>query len=392
MDRPTITMIPANTPWLTDPSVRAVCQAIAAQGAPIYMVGGCVRDAILGVAGSDVDMATPVLPQEVSRLAQAAGLKVVPTGIDHGTVTVIAGGTGFEITSFRKDIATDGRRAVVAFSDDITEDARRRDFTLNALYATLAGDIVDPLGGLPDCHARRIRFIEDAETRIREDYLRILRFFRFHARYADPAQGFDPDALAAIASNSAGLETLSAERVGQELCRLLAAPDPMPAVAVMHQIGVLPQILPGSDVTFLGPVVHLADHLCLPPDWRLRLAALGGEDLQDRLRLTNKDAKAVAQMREMLGAMTPDHEIAYRHGFDRAVQVAILRGAMANQPMGKDMLQPLQHAAQARLPLTAQDLMPGLSGKALGDRLATLENRWIASGFTLTRDALLASD
>ncbi|MCV3270033.1 CCA tRNA nucleotidyltransferase [Roseobacter sinensis] len=382
-------MIPPETDWLTDASVQTVCRAIAAEGAPVYMVGGCVRDAVLRLSGSDVDMATPARPQEVTRLAEAAGLKVVPTGIDHGTVTVVVDGTGFEVTTFRKDVQTDGRRAVVAFSEDIAEDARRRDFTLNALYATPQGQIVDPLGGLPDCLARRIRFIENADDRIREDYLRILRFFRFHAWYADAAKDFDADTLHAIASNASGLETLSAERVGQEVRRLLAAPDPVPALATMQQAGVVQRILPGADLRLIGPAVHLEAELGLTPDWLLRLAALGDAEAAGRLRLSRKQAAALEDMQRALGEMMPVREVAYRYGYEMARRILILRAALSGEGCDRDALDPLKDAAAARLPVSAKDFMPGLSGKALGAHLARLEARWIASDFRLTREELM---
>ncbi len=385
-------MIPAETAWLADPAVQTVCAALSAEGAPVYLVGGCVRDAVLRVSGSDVDMSTPLLPDEVGRLAEAAGLKVVPTGIDHGTVTVVADGTGFEVTTFRKDVETDGRRAVVAFSTEISEDARRRDFTLNALYATPAGEIVDPLGGLADCLARRIRFIENAEARIREDYLRILRFFRFHAWYAHAEDGFDAETLAAIAPNAEGLGTLSAERVGQEMRRLLAAPDPAPALATMQQVGVLPRILPGASLQLVGPVIHLADGLRLRPDWLLRLAALGGADLSARLRLSSKETRALDLVAEALGKMMPIRELAYRQGYETALRVMLLRAALEGHPCDPAALAPLKQAAEARLPVSAKDFMPALSGKALGDHLANLEARWIASEFRLTREELMTAD
>ena len=385
-------MIPANTPWLTDPSVQTVCDALTAGGGEIYMVGGCVRDAVLGVSGSDVDMATPMPPEEIIRLAAAAGLKTVPTGIEHGTVTVVAQGAGFEVTTFRQDVTTDGRRAQVAFSQDIAEDARRRDFTLNALYATPQGHLVDPLGGLQDCLARRIRFIENAQDRIREDYLRVLRFFRFHAWYGAPEGGFDAEALAAIAANTQGLEALSAERVGAEMCKLLAAPDPVAAVAAMQQSGVLLQILPGGDTPLLGPVVHLEQQMRRPPDWRLRLAALGVAEVQDRLRLSRKDAAVLARLNEAMSEMTPAAEVAYRHGYDIALNTLILRAALANQPMDPEALSALKTAVNARFPICAQDLMPAYTGKALGDRLEALERRWIASGFRLTREELMTPE
>ncbi|MGC3937984.1 CCA tRNA nucleotidyltransferase [Roseobacter sp. EG26] len=389
MDRPDITVIPPETGWLNAAATQDVCRAISAQGAQVYFVGGCVRDAILGVPGADVDMATDATPQDVMKLAQAAGLKAVPTGIDHGTITVVSDGMGYEVTTFRRDVETDGRHAVISFSSDISEDARRRDFTLNALYATPGGGIVDPLGGLSDCLARRIRFIEDANARIREDYLRALRFFRFHAWYADPNGGFEAEALDAIARNAAGVEGLSAERIGAEVCKLLGAPDPVAAVAAMQQTGVSQRVLPGSDITFLGPVVHNQQALDLPSDWRIRLVALGGLDAADRLRLSRGHAKFLSELRAVSGNMMPIHEIAYRNGYDVAVGAMLLRSAMANQPVDKAALNPIEVASNALFPVKAKDLMPGLSGKALGDRLKYLEQRWIAAEFRLTREELM---
>lgn len=391
MDRSNPIVIPPETAWLADAALQSVCRAVSSEGAKIYFVGGCVRDAILGVSGSDIDLATDATPQEVTRLAQAEGLKVVPTGIEHGTVTVVADGKGYEITTFRRDVKTDGRHAEVAFCDDIALDAARRDFTLNALYATPQGEIIDPLGmGMQDCLARRIKFIQDAGARIREDYLRILRFFRFHAWYADPSSGFDADALDAIAQNGQGLEGLSGERVGAEMCKLLSAPDPTRAVATMQQTGILQRLLPGSDPTMLFPVVHLEESLNLPRDWRLRLASLGGDAVGIRLRLSRKDTKVIDGLRAGMGGMTPAVEIAYREGLEIATGALILRSALGNHPIEPSALLPLKTASQARFPITAKDLMPDLNGKALGDRLDALERHWLASDFTLTRDELLA--
>lgn len=179
--------------WFLAPETQAVMQMLEAGGYLAYFVGGCVRNDLLGAAVSDMDISTNALPQQVMALAEGAGLKTVPTGIEHGTVTVISNGAPHEITTFRADVETDGRRAVVAFSGDIAEDAVRRDLTMNALYADRTGEVIDPLGGLPDLRARRVRFILNATDRIREDYLRSLRFFRFAAWYGDPDQGFDAE-------------------------------------------------------------------------------------------------------------------------------------------------------------------------------------------------------
>lgn len=267
--------LPADVPWLNDAGALALCAALEGAGFQALFVGGCVRNAVLGVQASDIDIATDATPDQVQQVCKGAEFKSIPTGVDHGTLTVVIGGEPYEVTTFRNDVETDGRRAVVAFSTDVTEDARRRDFTMNALYARADGTLVDPLGGLPDALARRVVFIDDAAARIREDYLRILRFFRFSAWYADPAHGFDANALAAIADHLDGLAQLSAERVGAEMTKLLGAPDPAPAVAVMERVGVLPQVLTSAQARWLAPLIHAESMLDLSPDPMRRLAVLG---------------------------------------------------------------------------------------------------------------------
>lgn len=224
---------------------------------------------------TDLDISTNAHPETVSKLSRKAGFHAVPTGIEHGTVTVVADSHPFEVTTWRKDVETDGRRAVVAFADRLEDDARRRDFTMNALYAAPDGQIIDPLGGLQDLLARKVRFIDDAHDRIREDYLRILRFFRFHAWYGDADAGLDPDALAAISELSDGIDTLSRERVGSEVVKLLAAPDPAPSIAAMAGSGVLARIMPGLDATALPILVHFEQDRGVAPDAMRRLAVLG---------------------------------------------------------------------------------------------------------------------
>ena len=383
--------LPAETSWLKDAGAAALCRVIGDAGHLVYFVGGCVRNALMGQPDSDIDISTDALPETVMELAKTAGLKAIPTGMDHGTVTVIAHGNPYEVTTFRRDVETDGRRAVVAFSTDITEDARRRDFTMNALYATPDGALVDPLGGLQDLRDKRVRFIEDAQARIQEDYLRILRFFRFSAWYADPALGFDSDTLDAIAQNVAGLETLSAERIGAEMKKLLGAPDPSPALAVMRQTGVLSIILPGSDDRIVSIIAHLETDLDLPAHWLTRLAALGGTDVVDRLRLSKADARTLTAISKAAYGGAPLAEVAYRSGMDAAHAALMLRAAMAEQPPEKFQLETISQATKAVFPISAKDLMPAFQGPALGERLAALEQRWIDSGFALSKQDLLSA-
>jgi poly(A) polymerase len=375
-------------PWLTDPATRQVCAALTIDGAAAYFVGGCVRNALLGAPVSDLDIATDAKPETVIALAKRAGIKAIPTGIEHGTVTLVQSGIPFEVTTFRKDVATDGRRAVVAFSTDIAEDAQRRDFTMNALYAAPDGTVVDPLNGLKDLNARKVRFIGDATARIREDYLRSLRYFRFHAWYGDHSEGFDPDALSAIASNLDELAQLSKERVTAELLKLLSASDPAPSVAAMRQTGVLSTLLPGADDRALAPLIHLERGLA--PNPLRRLAALGGSILSNELRLSKQQQGSLALMREAAESMTAVAELAFRHGMDVARDIALLRAALLEQPVSPLLEADLELGGSAAFPVSARDLMPEYAGPALGKALRQLEAEWIASGFALDRETLLS--
>lgn len=366
-------------PWM-DPA-RPVAAMLEGAGHRALLVGGCVRNALMGRPVSDLDLATDALPERVVALAEQAGLKPVPTGLAHGTVTVIANGTPVEVTTFRRDIDTDGRHATVAFSDDVTEDAARRDFTMNALYADLRGRVIDPLGGMADLRARHVRFVGDPDRRIAEDHLRILRFFRFHAIYGDPARGLDPDGLAACAAGAGGIDRLSRERVGMEMTKLLSATDPAPSVAAMAQAGVLARIVPGADATALPVLVHLEGDL--PPDPLRRLALLGGAA---DLRLSKVDSTRLTRIAAAARDGTSGPELAYRHGAALARDAALVRAALIGSPPALDGL---EAAAKARFPVAAADLMPALTGPALGQRLRDLEARWIASGLRLTKDDLL---
>lgn len=378
-----------DTQWLADPVTQSVCGIIENAGFDIFFVGGCVRNAVMGEDISDIDLSTNARPEKVMQLARDAGLKAIPTGIDHGTVTVVADGEPYEITTFRRDVETDGRRAVVTFSDSIEDDAKRRDFTMNALYARPDGTVVDPLGGVLDATHRRVRFIENASLRIREDYLRTLRYFRFVAWYAAADAGFDTDALDAIASNLDGLERLSAERVGAEILKLLSAPNPAPAVAAMRQTGVLLQILPGADDRWLAPLVHMETLLDVPPDPIRRLAVLGGEDMPRRLRLSKAQANALAVLIDGMSGTQSPAALGYLQGAETALGIVALRSALFETPPALDTATQVQVGVDAVFPIVSADLTPDFQGKALGDRLKALKHDWIMSGFTKTKDDLL---
>lgn len=379
--------------WRRSGDAQAVLAALGEGGHEAWFVGGCVRDDLLGRPVFDVDMATTAHPGDIQRLAEAAGLRAIPTGFEHGTITVVAGGTAYEVTTLRRDVETNGRHAVVAFSESLVEDARRRDFTINALYCDPRGEVIDPLGGgLEDLGAGRIRFIDDPVARIREDYLRILRFFRFSATHGDPAGGMDPDALAAIGALAEGVSALAKERIGHEVMRLLAAPDPAPAVATMRQLGVLARVLPGSDPRALGPLVHLEKDTGTPADPVVRLAALGGDGPAEALRLSRAQSRRLEKLRAAATGGQGPGALGYRIGAEDAMSALVLRWALMETASDPDARAAAEHGAAQRFPVGSADLMPRYEGAALGAKLSELEARWIDSGFALDRDALLADD
>jgi poly(A) polymerase len=378
-------------PWLGEKRTRAVTAMIEGGGHAALFVGGCVRNALLGQGVTDIDIATDAPPERVMALAGEAGLKAVPTGAEHGTVTVVSGHFPFEVTTFRRDVETDGRRAVVAFSRDVAEDAARRDLTINALYARPDGTVLDPVGqGLRDLAARRVRFVGDPMVRIAEDYLRILRFFRFHAWYGDPERGLDPEGLAACAAARDGLARLSRERVGAETTKLLAAPDPSPAVHAMAGTGVLERVLPGADAGRLPGLERAEAAAGAEPRWQRRLAALGhSETWGERLRLSRADVKALAAVASARATGEQPAALAYRYGAEIARDAVLIAAAEAAVPLPPDLEANLARGASARLPVRAVDL-PHLRGPALGSALRQIEAAWIASDFRLDRGALLA--
>ena len=368
--------------WVTQKATRRVMDALG----DAWFVGGCVRNALLGLPVADIDIATTLVPDEVARRGAAAGLHVIPTGIEHGTVTLVSGGIPHEVTTFRRDVSTDGRRASVAFSADMAEDAARRDFTINALYADREGVVIDPLGGLDDLRARRVRFVGEAAQRIREDYLRILRFFRFSVLYA-PDQPFDALAIEAISQNTDGLRRLSAERVTAELFTLLGAPDPGEALRVMAKIGVLDLVLPGFDLTAFPALVALEQQTSVGPDALRRLAVIVSD--VPRLRLSRKQTDELALLHKGLADNEPPLVLGYRLNAAVATSVVLLRAAVHRDDLPQNWQADIETGASARFPIRAADL-PDFSGAALGQELKRLEDTWLDSGTRLDRDALLS--
>ena len=375
--------------WLTNRQTQRAMSLLTGAGFDTYAVGGCVRNDLLDVPVADIDISTNAHPDKVIALAEEAGLKSIPTGIEHGTITVVIEGEPFEITTFRADVETDGRRAVVRFADSLFDDAIRRDFTMNALYVDQEGVVTDPVGGLAHLAERRFVFIDDAQRRIREDYLRILRYFRFMAWYGDPENGFEAETLAAIAANLDGLDQLSRERVGAEIIKLLSAENAAPAVAVMGQTRVLAHVLPGCDANPLGIFDHHCAELGLACDPIARLAAIGLQDGK-ALRLSKLDQKKLALFHSLIADMIPVAEIAYDHGAETAKQVLALRAALFQQAPDRAEIARVDEATHATFPLSPKDLMPDWQGVALGDALRTAKHMWIASDFKLRKSQILA--
>ncbi len=393
-------------PWMTAPETRKVLEALTARGARVRFVGGCVRDALLGRPVKDVDIATHDDPVTVMKLLEAAGIHAIPTGIAHGTVTAVIGKEHFEITTLREDIETDGRRAKVAFTDDWKADAARRDFTFNAIFCTPDGTIFDPFGGIEDLKAGRVRFVGDAETRIREDVLRLLRFFRFHAYYGKGEA--DGQAVAACRKLAHLLPTLSGERVGAEILRLLAADDPVPALALMRAEGVLAQVLPEAQ-----NLPRLAGLVAIERGYRetdalrrlaamLTVAAAGAQAVAKRLRLSNAEAERLVALAAPQSPVTATNEAKiqrrelYRLGSARYRDLTLIAWAQTTGHTDDSVYGSMVAAAESwqtiALPIKGRDVLAlGVeNGPEVGRLLKAIEAWWIENDFKPDREACLA--
>ncbi|MBB4167852.1 CCA tRNA nucleotidyltransferase [Rhizobium sp. BK538] len=402
--------------WFKDPALTRVFTLLNADGGEGRVVGGAVRNSLMGRPVNDIDLATTLTPEQVIERAAAFGIKAVPTGVAHGTVTLVIDGKPFEVTTLRADVETDGRRAKVAFSSDWQTDAERRDLTINALYVDSKGDVIDLVGGLADIEKRNIRFIGDAATRVGEDYLRILRFFRFFAYYGSGRP--DADGLRACVSARAKLKTLSAERLWSELRKLLSAEDPGRALLWMRQVGVLSEILPETDkwgIDAVPALISTEKALGWKPDPLLRLAAIIPPDadrlekMAARLKLANAEfawfkawAKAPVINDELSSAAFA--RLLYRHGGDGIqtrlkLALATARGKaegdmqeMARSARLGKLLELAENWKKPQFPINGTDVMgAGVSaGKQVGETLSALENFWIEENFSPDRAALLA--
>jgi len=397
---------PIDAPWLKSGSVARVLELLSGDGEEARVVGGAVRNALLDIPSGDIDIATTAVPEEVIRRAKGAGIKSVPTGIEHGTVTLVIEGHPFEVTTLREDTETYGRKAKVAFGRDWVGDAHRRDFTINALSVGADGVVHDYVGGLEDIAARRVRFIGDAQQRIAEDYLRVLRFFRIHAAFG--AGEVDRAGYLACIGARAGLATLSAERVRMELLKLLVADGAVGAVTAMSEGGLLLPIL--GSVAYTGPfaaMIAAERRLGLKPDAMRRLAALAVAVTEDarrlsaRLRLSNAETKALDSMGHRWWRLAGMDEARarrrlYRLGEDRYRNRLLLAWARAGsdadpEPWRELALLPQRWSAP-NFPLKAADFVArGIAeGPALGHVLTLAEDAWLAADFPLGEAVLSA--
>ncbi len=398
--------------WLRDDTVQAVLRAVSGAGEEARVVGGAVRNHMLGLPITDIDIATTCLPQDTVQRGQAAGFKTVPTGIDHGTVTLVANGRPFEVTTLRHDTEPDGRRARVVFGRDWRQDAERRDFTINALYVDAGGAVLDLVGGLADLSEGRLRFIGQAEDRIREDYLRALRFFRFYAWYGKGRP--DAEALRAVTRLKDGLAKLSAERVAAELGKLLTAPDPSRALLWMRQTGVLTAILPESERWGIdaihGLVAAEAEH-GWDADPVLRLMAIVPPDearltqMARRLRFSNawrKRLQAFARMAPLRAEFTQDAFRSLLQETDRQairdrlrldLAGASARGDAAGAASLESLAALMDEFEPLAFPVSGEDVQAAgvPAGKPVGEALTRLRRLWLDGGMRADREALLAA-
>ena len=375
--------------FLREPALAAVMAALP----EARVVGGAVRDALAGDEVNEVDLATPRTPEQVTKALQAVGLRAEPTGLEHGTVTAVADGHGFEVTTLRRDVETDGRHAVVAFTGDWREDAARRDFTINAMSLTRTGEVFDYFGGLADLRAGIVRFVGDPARRIAEDYLRILRYFRFLARYAKGRA--EPAAVAAIRGGVPGLARLSAERVWSELVRILATPDPRPAIQLMAELGVLGAVIEeGADPSQLARLVAAG----APLDPLLRLAALLTGDeaaLAVRLRLSAAERERLAGLRSGPVPRPGDDDTALRRLLaDEPRETLIDRTWLAggSAPGWAALRARLAATPRPVFPLEGRDVLAlgEPEGPRVGALLRAVRQWWLFGGCVADKTACLA--
>lgn len=383
------TLVLEDHPWLRSEPLVRLLHTLNSDGLNARMVGGCVRDALLGREILDIDLACRLTPEETTRRLEGVGVKVIPSGIKHGTITAIIDNKHFEITTLRRDVATDGRHAKVAFTDDWTVDAMRRDFTFNALYLDMNGSLYDPCGGLQDLEDRQVRFIGDADKRITEDALRILRFFRFAARIGEGK--LDRTGLEACIRHKGLIDNLSGERLAQEIFKTLKAENLIPVITVMADSGILEKVLPGHrGVGQFIEFVELENELgrC---DILARLSCLCPRDVSRHLKLSNHQAKILRQYAEHNITISPDMSEKDIRSFIYGAGREVFIFALLQNRAGAEILSYAENWTIPAMPVQGRDMIKAgfKAGPEIGAKLRSLETLWRDSDFKLSRKQLL---
>jgi len=375
--------------WLNHPSIQYLSKIFEDSGYDILFVGGCVRNSILKEPVSDFDIATAAHPEEIIKICKKNNVKFIPTGIKHGTLTIILDEKTYQITTFRTDEKSFGRHAKVKFVDSLALDASRRDLTINALYCTVHGEIIDPLNAFGDLKDGIIKFIGDPNKRILEDHLRILRFFRFYALYGDKNKYMDSNALKACKTHHEQINTLSKERITAEVKKLLSAPNPISAIGNMAKINVLNQILESYSIEPFSNYIKLEKKFKVKVNWIGRLLSLQQNNQNNKLLLTKKERQLIKKLNIAIYCNTPIHEFSYYNGSEVGLIYYLLQHCFGILNIEKSHIDDILSINEHLFPITASDLNPKYQGKEIGEKLGQLEQKWIKSKFTLSKHEML---
>ena len=378
------------TKWLRNPSAQKLSKLYKSFGYQVLFVGGCVRNTILKMPVTDIDLATDAQPEEIIKIAKENNIRFVPTGLAHGTITLIIDNKNYQITTFRTDFDHDGRYAKVEFTESLLLDASRRDLTINALYCNHVGEVIDPLNGLDDIKKQKIKFIGNPNERIKEDNLRILRFFRFQAIYGNKNLEIDSIALEACHNHKSKLAALSKERITSELRKILSAPNPLEVIIKMNETGVLNELFQNVSIDSLEAYLKTEEKFKININWLGRLLSLQVTQEEESLKLTRCEFKFLKQTKSAIENQIHVLEFSYYNGVENGKIYSILQNFRHNIILSKNLLNQINSITTKKFPITAKDLMPEISGKKLGEALRSLEDRWIKSNFTLSKKDLLA--
>ena len=378
------------TKWLRNPSAQKLSKLYKSFGYQVLFVGGCVRNTILKMPVTDIDLATDAQPEEIIKIAKENNIRFVPTGLAHGTITLMIDNKNYQITTFRTDFDHDGRYAKVEFTESLLLDASRRDLTINALYCNHVGEVIDPLNGLDDIKKQKIKFIGNPNERIKEDNLRILRFFRFQAIYGNKNLEIDSIALEACHNHKSKLAALSKERITSELRKILSAPNPLEVIIKMNETGVLNELFQKVSIDSLEAYLKTEEKFKININWLGRLLSLQATQEEESLKLTRCEFKFLKQTKSAIENQIHVLEFSYYNGVENGKIYSILQNFRHNIILSKNLLNQINSLATKKFPITAKDLMPEIRGKKLGEALRSLEDRWIKSNFTLSKKDLLA--